>query len=165
MAHPSAPTNGARNHGRFTNRTADLEELVVDIQARLDEQIADHGGASAAIIAEAGRDSVADTIFARAIGNARFQVDHGDRAEQIAAIDRIERVQAADEAAEESFLAALLSSLGVHNVDAHQLRRLVRANRAALTDGAPVELEEPAIPAHLIERQRRRDSAPDQVRA
>lgn len=165
MTHSPPTTNGARSSGRFTNRTADLEELVVEIQARIDEQIADHGQTSAAIIDEAGRDAVTDTLFARAISNARFQVDHGTRDEQLAAITRVERVQAADEAAEESFLSALLSSLGVHNVDAHQLRRMVHANRAALTDGAPVALDEPAIPAHLLERQHRRDSAANQVRA
>ncbi|HYI67119.1 MAG TPA: hypothetical protein VEW95_09365 [Candidatus Limnocylindrales bacterium] len=156
MTHTAPSVNGSSRSagGRFTNQVAELEELVTEIQARIDEQLADHTDESRAIHTEVGRDAVEDTAFARAIANARHQVDHGTRGQQLDAVARVAAVHLRDEAAEESFLAALLGALGVHNIAAHDLRRLVHRNVGALTAGAPVELDEPLpIPAPLIERQ------------
>lgn len=123
-------------------RRAPLEDLVTDIQARLDEQLIDHAAMSAAIITERGRDAVEDRSFASALANLRWQINSGGRVTQLEALDRLTRCHYRDEQAEDLFLSALLSALGVHNVDGVSLRRLVRANARAITHGEPVALGE-----------------------
>lgn len=143
----SPPIDSRRRSSRRTAlRQADLGDLVVEVQARLDEQSIDHAAMSRLILADRGRDAVSDTLMAKAIQNARHQVDHGGRDEQMAAVARIEKVHADDERADDNLIAALMGMLGIHNADAHDLRRLIRDNARAITDGAPV-----ALPAEAAE--------------
>lgn len=155
MTATAPPTVPSRKAGRFTqDRSADLEELVVEIQARIDYQIADHARQSRLLVEDRGREAVEDRRFDAAASNVLWHIDRGSATEhQREALTRLLAIHQRDEEAEDQLIAALLSMLGVHNADAHDLRRLVKANREAITDGGTVELE-PAIPAHLLERQR-----------
>lgn len=130
-----------RRGGRFASRTSDLEELVTEIQSRLDEQAIDHAAQSASLMTERGRDAVEDRSFQSALANLRFQIERGGRVEQLDALSRVHRVWNRDEAAEDRFLEATLKAVGIHQVDAVSLRRLVRANAGAITRGEPVVLE------------------------
>lgn len=131
-----------RSSRRVAIRRADLGDLVVELQARLHDQISEHADLSRLIIEDRGREAVMDTSFARAMQNARHQVAFGDRPVMDEALNRIERVHNADEAAEDALIVALLQLLGVHNVAANDLRRLVRTNGRAITHGEPVYLHD-----------------------
>lgn len=149
----ATPIKHRRSSRAAALRRAPLEELVTEVQCALDAQLTDHAAQSASIITERGRDAVEDRSFMSALANVRFQISHGTKATQLAALDRLHRCWIRDETAEDRFLGGLLSELGVHQVDAMALRRLVRANAPAIVRGEPVVLDDD-VPQSLIDRQK-----------
>lgn len=152
----ATPLKQRRSSRRAALRRSPLETLVVEMQSRVDFQVEDHAALSRLILQDRGREAVEDRNFERPMYAARVAVDSSSRSEQLTALERIARVHNRDEAAEDELIAALLSLLGVHNVEANDLRRLIHANARAITHGEDPVLDEDEsqIPTALFDRQK-----------